>query len=158
MRHLWLVDKSERISTSPLALGYPLLGPFHHVRATTACRSPALVFCATIHLAMKCSAPCSTVLRHSLSSWAAVVHRSALVPKALRSSTKSPHPLFFLVPHIARAPHHFSEHHALWHHTTGTVTVRVCMLYIEKLNASRPSEYSLVRRKNVKTCRWDHRL
>ena len=25
-RHLWLVDKGERTSTSPLALGYPLLG------------------------------------------------------------------------------------------------------------------------------------
>ena len=41
---------------------------------TTACRSPALVFSAPIHFAMKCSAPCSAVLRHSPSSWAAVVH------------------------------------------------------------------------------------
>ena len=32
-RHLWLVNKGERTSTSPLALGYPLLGPFRHVRA-----------------------------------------------------------------------------------------------------------------------------
>ena len=51
---------------------------------TTACRSPALVFSATIHFAMKCSA----VLRHSPSSWVAVVHWSALMPKALRSSMK----------------------------------------------------------------------
>ena len=50
---------------------------------TTAYRSPALVFSATIHFAMKCSAPCSAVLRHSPSSWAAVVHWSALMPKAL---------------------------------------------------------------------------
>ena len=51
-------------------------------------RSPALVFSAAIHFAMKCSAPCSAVLRHSPSSWAAVVHWSALMPKALRSSRK----------------------------------------------------------------------
>ena len=41
---------------------------------TTACRSSALVFSAVIHFAMKCSAPCSAVLRYSPSSWAAVVH------------------------------------------------------------------------------------
>ena len=45
-------------------------------------------FSATIHFAMKCAAPCSAVLRHSPSSWAAVVHWSALMPKALRSSRK----------------------------------------------------------------------
>ena len=27
---------------------------------------------------------------------------------------ETPNPLFFLPPHTARAPHHFSEHHALW--------------------------------------------
>ena len=44
---------------------------------TTACRSPAaLVFSATIHFAMKYSAPCSGVLRHSPSSWAVVYIRS----------------------------------------------------------------------------------
>ena len=52
--------------------------------------SPALLFSATIHFAMKCSAPCSAALRHSPSSWAAVVHWSALMPKALRSSRKHP--------------------------------------------------------------------
>ena len=57
---------------------------------TTACRSPALAFSAAIHFAMKCSAPCSAVLRHPRSSWAAVVHWSALMPKALRSSRKHP--------------------------------------------------------------------
>ena len=55
---------------------------------TTACRSPALATSAAIHLAMKCSAPCSAVLRHPPLSWAAVVHWSALMPKALRSSRK----------------------------------------------------------------------
>ena len=48
----------------------------------------ALAFSAANNFAMKCSAPCSAVLRHSLSSWAAVVHWSALMPKARRSSRK----------------------------------------------------------------------
>ena len=80
----------ERTSTSPLALGYLLLlGPSRHVRAyESACRSPALSFSAAIHFAMKCSAFCSAVLRHPPSSWTAVVHYLALVPKALRSSKK----------------------------------------------------------------------
>ena len=69
---------------------------------TTACRSPALVFSATIHFAIKYSAPCSAVLRHSPSSWAAVVHWSALVPKALRSYRK--HTLFPGPPHSPRPP------------------------------------------------------
>ena len=55
---------------------------------TTACHSPALAFSAAIHFAMKRSAPCSAVLRHSPSFWAAVVHWSALISKALRSSRK----------------------------------------------------------------------
>ena len=80
---------------------------------TTACRSPALASSAAINFPMNCSAPCSAVLRHYLSSWAAVVHWSALMPKALGSSRKDPIPLFFQAPHTARAPHHFSEHHAL---------------------------------------------
>ena len=45
---------------------------------TTACRSSALAFSATTHFAMKCSAACSAILRHSPSSWAAVVYWSAL--------------------------------------------------------------------------------
>ena len=57
---------------------------------TTACRSSALTFSAAIHFAMKCSAPPSAVLRHSPSSWAAVVHWSALKPKGLRSSREHP--------------------------------------------------------------------
>ena len=57
---------------------------------TTACLSPALAFAAAIHFAMKCSAPCPAVLRYSLSSCAAVVHWSALMPNALRSSRKHP--------------------------------------------------------------------
>ena len=48
-RHLWLVNRGERTSTSPLALGYPFLGPSRHVRAYQplhAVRSPALAFSA----------------------------------------------------------------------------------------------------------------
>ena len=77
--------------TSPLALGYPLLGPSCHVRVYD-CKpcSPALASSAAIHFAMRCSAPCSTVLRHSPLSRAAVVHWSALMPKAPRSSRKHP--------------------------------------------------------------------
>ena len=71
---------------------------------TTACRSPALAFSATIHFAMKCSAPCSAVLRHSPSSWAAVVHWSALMPKALRSSRKHPIHSFPCPPHSPPPP------------------------------------------------------
>ena len=59
-------------------------------RHTSVCFSPALASSAAIYLAMKCSAPCSAVLRHPPSSWAAVVHWSALMPKALRSSRKHP--------------------------------------------------------------------
>ena len=88
-RYLWLVNYGERTSTSTLALGYPLLGPCCLVRAyTTACRSPALAFSAAVHVAIKRSAPCSAVLRHSPSSWAAVVHWLALILKALRSSRR----------------------------------------------------------------------
>ena len=68
LRHLWLVNYGNQTSTSPLALGYPLLGLPRHLRHTTACRSPALAFSSAIHFAMKRSAPCSAVLRHSPSS------------------------------------------------------------------------------------------
>ena len=109
--------KGQRTSTSPLALGILFLAlpvTFGHTTVIV-CRSPAFVFSAAIHFTMKCSAPCSAVLRHSPSSWAAVVRWSALMPKALRSTRKHPthNPLFFLPPHTARAPHQFSEHHAL---------------------------------------------
>ena len=57
---------------------------------TIACRSPALAFSAAIHFAMKRFAPCSAVLRHPPRPWAAVVHWSVLIPKALRSSRKHP--------------------------------------------------------------------
>ena len=72
--------------TAVLSLALPVT--FGH---TTACRTPALDFSAATHFTMKkCSAPCSTVLRHSPSSWATVVHCSALMSKALKSSKKQP--------------------------------------------------------------------
>ena len=75
---------------------------------TTACRSPALALSASIYFAMTCSAPCSAVLHHSPSSWAAVVHWSALMPKAQRSSRKHSIHSFPDPPHSPR-PHHFSK-------------------------------------------------
>ena len=80
---------------------------------TTACHRPALAFSAAIHFTMKRSAPCSAVLRHSPSSWAAVVHWSALIPKALSSFRKHPISLFFMPTHAVRALHQLSKHHAL---------------------------------------------
>ena len=47
-------------------------------------------------------APCSTVLNHSPSPWAAVVHWSALMPKALRSSRK--HPIYSSFPWPPKQP------------------------------------------------------
>ena len=60
-------------------------------------RSGILVYCIStaIYFAMKRSAPCSAVLRHFPSSWAAVVPWSMLMPKALRLSRKHPNQLFF---------------------------------------------------------------
>ena len=74
-----------RLLWAILSLVHPVT--FGHI---TACRSPALAFSAVIHFAMKRSAPYSTVLRHSPSYWAAVVHWPALMPKALMSSRKHP--------------------------------------------------------------------
>ena len=71
---------------------------------TTACRSPALALSAVTYFATKSSAPCSTVLRHSLSSWTAVVHWSALMPKALRSSRKHPIHYFSCPSRSPRSP------------------------------------------------------
>ena len=79
----------------------------------TARRSPAPVFSAAIHFTMKRSAPCSAVLRHFPFSWAAVVHWSALMPKALRSSRKHSIRSFSCPTPAAYAPHHTSEHYAL---------------------------------------------
>ena len=60
---------------------------------STAYRSPALTFSAAIHIAMKRSAPCSAVSRHSFPPWAAIIHWSAFIPKALRSFRR--HPIHF---------------------------------------------------------------
>ena len=83
------VNYNKRTSTSPLSMGILSLvlpATFGH---TTARRSPALAFSAAVHFAMKRSVPSSAVLRHSPLSWAAVVHWSALMPKALRPSRKN---------------------------------------------------------------------
>ena len=97
-------NKDGRTSTSPLALGYLSLVPPVTFGHTTACRSPALASSATINFAIKCSALCSTVLRHSPSSWTAVVHWPALMPKALRSSRKHSIHYYFSWPITQPAP------------------------------------------------------
>ena len=71
---------------------------------TTACRSPAMTFSAAIHFALQRSAPCSAVLRLPPSSWVAVVHWSALMPKALGSSRKHPIHSFFWSPTQPASP------------------------------------------------------
>ena len=76
-------------------LSLDLLIMFGH---PTACRSLALAFSAVIPFAIERPAPCSTILRHSPLSWAAVVHWSALIPKTLRSSRKYPNHSFFCPP------------------------------------------------------------
>ena len=84
---------------------------FGHI---TTCRSPALAFSAAIHLAMKRSASCSAVLSHSPSFWAAIVNWSALILKALRSSSRKHLIYSFSWPSTQPAPpHQFYEHHAL---------------------------------------------
>ena len=80
-------------------LSFVLPARFGHMAA---CRSPALAFAAANHYVMKCSAPCSAVLRHSPTSWTAVVHWSALMPKALRSPGNAPSTLF---PGPLHSPH-----------------------------------------------------
>ena len=62
------------------------------------CRSSTLAFFGAINFTIKRSALCSAVLRHSPSPWAAVVHRPALVPKALRSPSRRHHILSFSCP------------------------------------------------------------
>ena len=136
---------------STLALGYPLLDPSRHVRAyyCMPC-SPALAFSIAINFAMKRPAPCSTVVRHSPPSWAAVVHWSALISKALRSFRKHPiHSSFFsLSSHAARAPHQFSKLHArrdssifsprILHMRTKNLANRIGLLCIIALMPSLP--------------------
>ena len=82
---LWRENQPENAC---FGLSYPSLALPVTLRHSTACRSPALALSVSIYFAMRRSALSSTALRQSRSSWAAVVHRSALIPKALRSSRK----------------------------------------------------------------------
>ena len=82
---------------------------------TTAYCSPVLFFSAAIHFAMKCSAP-SLFCRSAPFPLVLGCGRPLLVGVDAESSEvvqETPHLLFFLAPHTAHAPHHFSEHHAL---------------------------------------------
>ena len=90
-RHFWLTIASKPGRTPLLWAIISFIFPVTFVHTSRACRSPARTFSAVIHSAMKRSAPCPAVLRHSPLSWAAVVHYwSALISKALRSSRRHP--------------------------------------------------------------------
>ena len=70
---------------------------------TIACRSPALDFSAAIHFAMKRSAPCSAVLRHSppvLGCSRPLVGVDAESSEVVQETL---HLFFFLLPHAVRA-------------------------------------------------------
>ena len=106
VRALWLIKYYDGEITTPstLSLGYPLLGPFS---SRLGMRSPAPTFsAAAIHCAMKRPAPCSAVLRHFPSSWAAVSR--PLVGVDTESSEvfqKTPiHYVCFLPPNASIAP------------------------------------------------------
>ena len=103
----------ERTSTSPLALGYPLLGISRHVRAYGCMPWSSPSFRCSGPFRREMFRPLSAILRHSPSSWAAVVHWSALMPKALSSSRRYLIHSFSCPSHSPR-PHQFSEHHVLW--------------------------------------------
>ena len=85
--------------------GLSSICPSRHVRIyTTACRSPAVAFSAVNQLTMKHSAPCSSVLRHSPSSWVTVLYWSSLLLKTLRSSRRHSAQYFSCPPHTASSP------------------------------------------------------
>ena len=74
----------------PACFGLSSSWPFCHVRAYHCMPSSSLGFLCNDQFRHEMFPSCSAVLRHSPSSWAAVVHWSALMPKALRSSMKHP--------------------------------------------------------------------
>ena len=83
--------RANRHEPACFGLSYPWSFPSRSaIPLHAAVVHPALFFSATIHFAMKCSAPYSAVLRYPPSSWDAVVHWSALMTKPLRSSRKHP--------------------------------------------------------------------
>ena len=84
--HSRLINYGEQTNTSTLALCYPLL--VFYPPHSGLFLLHAVVQPLRLHFAMKCSALYSAVLRHSPSSWAAVVHWLVLIPKVLGSSRK----------------------------------------------------------------------
>ena len=110
LRHLWLVNYDERTNTSPLALGYPLLGPY----------------------------------------------RRKSVKKRLNASKPSEH-------HPDRVKRCWSQNYLKKSENILVISTSYGRIFPvncskKNLNASRRSEHPPVRRENVKTFRWDHRL
>ena len=96
--HLRLINYDGEREPARTHLLWPILSlvlsvTFGH---TTACHSPASPFSALIHFTRKRPTPCSAVLRHPPSSWAAVIHWTALILKALRPSRK--HHIHYMLP------------------------------------------------------------
>ena len=89
-RPSWPINSDERITLRTLALGHALLVLPVTFRYTTACRSLARPFTASIDYAINHCVPCSANLRQSPSSRPAAVHWLAVIMKTLRSSWKDP--------------------------------------------------------------------
>ena len=115
---LWRENKHEHVRLLWVILFLVLPVTFGH---TTVYRSPALTFSAVIHLAMKRSDSCSVVLRHSSSSWDAIVHWSAVISKAVRSSRRHPVHFFSCPPRSPRPPPFFQTSR------TSAVSCRSCV-------------------------------
>ena len=96
-----MVNEPARESLLWAVLSLVLPVTFGH---TTACRSPAPTYSAGIEFSIKRSTPCSAVSRHPPSYWATVVHQSAFIPQALRSSRKHHIHYFSWPPRTPRTP------------------------------------------------------
>ena len=112
--HLWLINRGKRTSTTnTLALGYPLLGPSRHVRAYYCMPQSSPGFLCSDQFCHEMSCP---LFRRPASSPLILGCSRPLVGVDTESSgvvQETPHPLFLLSPHTARAPYHFSKHHVL---------------------------------------------
>ena len=113
-RHMWLINYDERTSTSPLALGYPLISPFRHVR-TYYCMSQSSpgFLCSdpsrheTFRPLFRRPAPSPLVLGCNRPLMIGLGCSRPLIGNDAEGSEvvqETPHPLFSLGPHTARPP------------------------------------------------------
>ena len=100
-------------STSTLTSGYPLLGSSRHVRTNYRVPSSSPGFLYSDRFRHE---TCRPLFRRLAPPPLVPGYSHSLVGVGTESSEvvqETPLPLFFLHPHTARAPHQFSEHHAL---------------------------------------------